>query len=135
MHICSSVHILKKSFPNKFKHLLYCSFSKSLKDTVLSKIFLIFASASLILSVFLITDSISSFFCMPSFFALLLKSIIEVSRLAPAILQPMGPAMASNACPAAIPPPPTANVPPPSHARAAVAHKRICNIVLIHSLL
>ena len=46
--------------------------------------------------------------------------IIDDRRVAPAIVQPTGPAIAKRACPAAIPPPPAAAAPPPNHARAAL---------------
>ena len=68
---------------------------------------------------FCLTASISSFFCLFSFFFLLENNRIEVSSVAPAIVHPIGPAIASNALPAAIPPPPVANAPPPSQANAA----------------
>ena len=80
---------------------------------------MISVSSSLIFSVFFFTASISSFFCLLSFAFLLVKRSIEVRRVAPAIVQPIGPAMARSAFPATIPPPPAERAPPPSHASAA----------------
>lgn len=47
--------------------------------------------------------------------------MIDVSNVAPAMVQPTGPARARRAFPAAIPPPPAATAPPPSQARAALS--------------
>ena len=45
---------------------------------------------------------------------------MDVNNVAPAILQPIGPVIARNACPAATTPPPADSAPPPIHARAAL---------------
>ena len=50
----------------------------------------------------------------------LVNSAMDARRVAPATVQPMGPARASSAVPAAVPPPPAAMAPPPSQARAAL---------------
>ena len=61
---------------------------------------------------------------MSSICSLSFKDFQNIKPLAnnatPAIAQPIGPASARKAFPAAIPPPPTASAPPPSHARAAL---------------
>ena len=45
---------------------------------------------------------------------------MDVSNVAPATVQPTGPANARNALPPAMPVPPAARAPPPSHASAAL---------------
>ena len=71
------------------------------------------------LSVFLLTDSISSFFCLLSLVFFFVRIRIDDSNVAPAIVHPTGPAIARSAFPATIPPPPAVRAPPPSHASAA----------------
>ena len=65
-------------------------------------------------------DSMTFLFSLLIFILFLVYRQIDVSKVAPAIPQPIGPARAKSALPAATPPPPAERAPPPSQARAAL---------------